>query len=353
MKLFDNKKYVSIDLGSREIKVIEGKATKKNINIQNAHIVKIPNDIYFNGMINNMDQLSYYLKTSLKDNKIKANDAILVINSSNIIIREIILPKVSDEQIKSILSYQVEDYIPIEPEDYVFQYLHLGSVFEDGVEKLNISLIAIPKTIVESHLQLLDNIGLKPHVLDFQGNAINKLFNYNNMFNDSYTSNGKTVVSVDMGYSSTKINITLDGVLKVSRVISASLSQIIVEIQSLLEIHEDDIMNRIKNLDLNNDEIPNSIEDSTIISSLNNTLSLILDGVGMVINYYNTRDMGNRVDYILLQGGLSKINGIEDRFSTFFNTSTFKLNSFDRIRTNVNMGEYSNAIGCLIRSNEV
>ena len=353
MRLFDNKKYISIDFGSKEIKVIEGKATKKNIIIQNAYSLKIPKDIYYNGMIMNVDQLSYYLKSSLKDNKISSNTAIVVVNSSNVITREIVLPKVSDKELESILNYQVADYIPIEPEDYKFQYLHLGSIFVDGVEKLNILLIAIPKAMVDSHLKLIENIGLKPFVMDFQGHAMNKLINYNDMFNDTYLIKGKTIVSVDMGYSSTKVNISLDGVLKVSRVINGSVSHIIDAIQDNIDIHEDDIIDKIKNFDLNDNEHTIETDDSKIMESLNNTISIILDGVDMVIKYYNTRDVGNTTDYILLQGGLSNIKGIEDKFSTFFNTNTVKLDSFDKIKSNEDISVYSNAIGGLIRLDEV
>lgn len=352
LRLFDNKKYISLDIGSRKVKVVEGKAYKKNIIIQNAYTIEIPRNVYSDGIILDMEQLSYLLKTSLKDKRIKSNSAIVVINSSKIITREMLLPNVSDEEIKSILNYQIEDFIPIEPEDYQFQFLRLGSVFEDGVEKLNILLIAIPKIMVETHLKLIDNVGLKPQVMDFQGNALSKLLNYNDVINELYPTKGKTIVTVDMGYLSTKINIVLDGVLKVSRVIEGSIYQIIERVQENIDISEGEIISQIKGIDLK-DETNIGIESSNIIESLNNTINTILDGVDMVIKYYNSRDIGNKIDYILLHGGLSYLNGLEDRFSTLFNISTSRLNSLDKIKSNVDMGVYSNAVGGLIRLNEV
>ena len=300
-------------------------------------------------MILNMDQLSYYLRTALKENKISSNLATLVINSSNIITREIVLPKVSDEEIESILKYQVEDYIPIEPEDYLFQHTHLGSVFEDGVEKLNLLLIAIPKIMVESHLHLVHNIGLKPYIMDFQGNAINKLFYYNDVINEINPTKGHTIASIDMGYSNTKVNITLNGALKVSRVINVGASQWIKDIQMNMDINEEKILNQMKDIEINEDDT----ENSAMIQSLSNILGQILEGVDMVIKYYNTRDIENKIDYILLQGGFSNINGLEDRYNTFFNINTIKLDSLDRIKNNEDMAVYSNAIGGLIRLDEV
>lgn len=349
MKLFDHKRHISMDLGAREIKIVEGKATKKNIFINNKINIELPKDIYFDGMILNIDQLSYYLRTALKENKITSNLVTLVINSSNIITREIVLPKVSDEEIESILKYQIEDYIPIEPEDYLFQHTHLGSVFEDGVEKLNLLLIAIPKTMVESHLNLIHNIGLKPYILDFQGNALNKLFYYNDALNGANSTKDHTIASIDMGYSNTKVNITLNGSLKVSRVINVGAAQWIKDIQMRMDMDEEEILNQIKDIEINEDDT----EHSAMIQSLSNILGQILEGIDMVFKYYNTRDMGNKIDFILLQGGFSKINGLEDRYKDFFNMNTIKLHSLDKIKGNEDMGVYSNAIGGLIRLDEV
>lgn len=353
MRIFDSKKHISIDIGAREIKVVEGKVTKKSLVIQDAFTIKIPKDIYLDGVILSMDQLSYLLKTALKDRKIVSSMATIVVNSSNIITREISLPKVSDSEIESILKYQVEDYIPIEPKYYVFQYIHLGSIYVDGVELLDLLLIAIPKSMVESHLNLINNIGFKPKVMDFQGHAISKLFNYNDMFNEYNLSKDKAIASIDIGHDSTKVNIILNGVLKVSRVINTGFSYLINDIQMNLDISEEEVLDKIKEIDLSEEANLVDIDNNFLINSINNTLSIILDGVDLVIKYYNTRDRSNAIDYIVLQGGLSNINSLESRFNRFFNIDTIKLHSFDRIKRNEDIGVYSNAIGGLIRLDEV
>ena len=353
MGRFYNKKHISMDIGAREIKIVEGKATKKNLVIQDAFTIKIPKDIYFDGKILNIEELSYLLKTSFKDRKVMSSMVTIVVNSSNIITREISLPKVSDSEIESILKYQAEDYIPIEPEDYIFQHIHLGSIFDEGVERLSLLLIAIPKGLVKSHFNLINNIGFKPKVMDFQGHAIGKLFNYNDMFNESCLAKGKAIASIDMGYENTKVNIILHGTLRVSRVINTGLFHLIKDIQMNLDLAEEEILDRIKDIDLSEEAGLGDIENTFVVNSINNILSTLLEAIDIVIKYYNTRDRSNEIDYIVLQGGLSNINGLETRFSRYFNINAVKLYSFDRIKSNEDMGTYSNAIGGLIRLDEV
>ena len=177
MEFFRSRKTVSIDFGTEEVKIVEGKASKRGIIINKDFSVKLPEETYKDGEIIDMDNLSYLLKAALSENSIRSMDVHGVINSSKIIMRDIKMPMVSDDHIISILNYQLEDYIPINPEDYVVKFIKLGSIFEDEVEKVNLLLIGIPKHIVESHFNLLKSVDLRPAALDYQGNAINKLIN--------------------------------------------------------------------------------------------------------------------------------------------------------------------------------
>jgi len=331
LNLFGNKKNVSIDIGSRDIKIVEGKANKKNIIINNTANVDMPKDIYFDGRILDMHQLSNYLKSALKDNSISSSNATVVINSSNIITREIVLPKVSDSEIDSILHYQIQDYIPIDPDDYLFQYLNLGIVYEDGIERLNLLLIAVPRIIVESHYKLLDNVGIKPEVMDFQGNAISKLLNHFDLLNESLPTKDKTVAAISLDYDNTKINIISNGGLKVSRVVSLGLSNLLDDLQEESGLDEGALLKEIGNIDL----------------------SPLFESIDMVLQYYNTREIGNSIDYILLHGVCSQVEGLETSFNNYFNLNAVKLSSLDRFRTDIDLGLYSNAIGGLIRMDEV
>ena len=135
LEFFRSRKALSIDFGAEEIKIVEGKATKKGLIINKSFSVKLPEGTYKDGEIIDMENLSYLLKTGLSGNSVGSMDVHGVINSSKVIMRDITMPMVSDDHITSILSYQLEDYIPINPEEYVVKFIKLGTIFEDEVEK--------------------------------------------------------------------------------------------------------------------------------------------------------------------------------------------------------------------------
>jgi type IV pilus assembly protein PilM len=181
--LFNKKTTISMEFCSDRVKVVVGRYQKKNITIDKCFSIPIPEDLYEDGIIKDTNKYLYELERGLSENKVSRGDVYGVINSSNIIIREISIPKVGANQIGAILNYQLDEYLPVDPQAYVVQYLPLDTVEENGVEKQNLMLIGVPKSIIEPHFNLLQNLGLKPLVLDYAGNAITKLIRFNDSIN--------------------------------------------------------------------------------------------------------------------------------------------------------------------------
>src|SRR5699024_2812034 len=155
-----NKKVVSIDLGSYETKVVEGRIKNKEVEINKYFSFLTPEKAYENGYIINKELLSYSLEEGLSKNEIRTKNAYMNIKSSSVFTREITLPNVSKEEIDEILKYKVEEYLPIETQEYIVQYRIVEKIEENYRQKQNILLIAIPKEVVEGHFCLLKNIGL-------------------------------------------------------------------------------------------------------------------------------------------------------------------------------------------------
>lgn len=348
MELFRSGKTLSIDFGAEEIKIVEGKSSKKGVIINKEFSVKLPEEVYQDGEIQDMDQLSYLLKAGLTEHSIGQINVHGVINSSKIIMREITMPMVSDDHIISILSYQLEEYIPINPEDYVVKFIKLGSVFEDDVEKVSLLLIGIPKHIVEAHFNLLKSVDLKPVSLDYQGNAINKLINLGDNINEIYN-NRDTVTNIDMGFDSTSITISNNGVIKISRILEGGVNDILQSLREHSNYSDDELIDKIINIKDITKSMSDLEPDYEIYLKTKEGLLAIIDRIEMIFRYHRTREIGNEINLVLLHGGLSNINGIEKLFTESFNIPCVKLDSISKVKFNGNLSKYANAIGGLIR----
>ena len=348
-----SRKALSIDFGSSGIKIITGQASSKGINISKALTIMLPKDAYNNGEILDESTIATALKNSLKDNKISTSLAYGTINSSSIITREVNLPKVSEKEIASILEYQLGDFLPVNPDDYVVNHLVLGTIKEIDIEKIGILLIAIPKKMVLDHLSLMKAAGLKPQILDYQGNSIAKLLGYNSYANVDYNLKDTTIASIDIGYTNTKVTIMKNGNIEVTRVVDGGAKILYDNIGTLFDYTWDERIGKVEEIE----DINATNEDFTdyyrLLNLTRTTIESIMENIQMVFKYYTSRENGNEINFILIQGGLSNINGVDNLFSYYFNIPSIRLSSLDKIKWTGDLTKYSNAIGGLIRVDEV
>lgn len=348
-----SKKVLSIDFGSKEIKVIEGKCAKSNINISNYFTLDLPRDAYYDGEILDKSIIITELKEAIKKNKIKTETVYGVINSSSIITREVSIPKVPEKEVSSIIQYQLNEFLPVDPEDYVVDYMILREAMEDEIGRLNILLVAVPKTMVLAHLELIKDIGLKAEVLDFQGNSMAKLIGFNNQINGFYNIRDLAIASIDIGYSGTKLTITRNGKVEVSRVVDIGTKTLFDNLASFFDYSWEEREEKTMSIvDINSlgDEFT---DDNRFINIVKLTIENIIEKVETVFRYYMTRETGNEVSYIVLNGGLTNIKGLDNLFSNHFGIPSMQLETLDKIKLNKELNKYSNAIGGLIRINEV
>ncbi len=310
-----NKKVVSIDLGSYETKVVEGRVKNKEVEINKCFSFLTPEKAYENGYIINKELLSYSLEEGLSKNEIRTKNAYMNIKSSSVFTREITLPNVGKEEIDGILKYKLEEYLPIATKEYIVQYRTMGKTQENHRQKQNILLIAIPKEIVEGHFCFLKNIDLEPKVLDFQSNSIAKLIDYSFSINNKYETKEKTFALIDLGHSSTNITILKDGYIQVARIID------------------------VGGKDLKKDIVNESAED-------------IMGKIHTVFKYYISREIENEIHSILLCGGLSNIENVDKLFEDYYNIPTILIENIDGIFIMEDTNKYMNCIGSLIRNED-
>ena len=354
MKLLSiNSKILSIDFGSSEIKIIEGQASKKGLNILKAFSVYLPENVYQNGEILNSQIIADLIITSLKENKVSTQQVTGIINSSEIITREVSIPDIPENEITSLLSFQLDEFLPVDPDDYVVQHLVIGTILDEEVEKLNILLIAIPKNMVLGHLELLNDAGLKPQILDFQGNAIAKLINFNGKINDNYNPSDITTGSVDIGYDSSKLTIIKNGKIEVTRVLDTGAKNLYEHIASVFGYSLEECIEKVKEIENINPSNEEFTDYYRIVNIAKSTIDSLMEKVEIIFRYYRTRHMGNDVNIITLLGGLSNINGMDNLFSNYFNIPSVNLERLDKLKCEVDLKKYANAIGGLIRISEV
>lgn len=351
--LIPNRKVLSLDIGAYKIKAVEGRETKKGIIIDKCFNVYTPEGIFQDGTILDKDLLHYVISEELKKKKIRTKNAYVTINSSKIVTREITIPKVKQEEIENILRFQIEDYIPANIDNYVIQFKIIDFFYQDDSEKINILIIAIPKEMVRDYHELLENLKLNPLVLDYQPNSTAKLIKYNGLINNTFQTEDITFASIDIGYDNTKVLIIRNGVIFVSRIIEIGGEYIDQSILNYFDYDLEEFKVKKEGIEDINHFHDEESEYYKVVNIIKKSIITLTEKIEIIFRYYLTRKMDNKINMIILSGGISNIKGVDNMFSNIFNIPSITIKSLDKVKFNNEFSDYINAIGSIIRTSKV
>ncbi|KPU28067.1 hypothetical protein TR13x_01635 [Caloranaerobacter sp. TR13] len=348
------KEVISIDIGTRYIKIAIGKEKNNTIIINNFFKLDTPTNSIRDGNILDLNSIKSLISSKILKEKIKAKRTIVTVQSSSIIKRELILPKVKEEELDSIVNIEIEQYLPIMLSDYLIDYKVLEEIEEDNAKKVRILVVIAPKALVERYLKLIKELNLKPYVLDINSNVISKLFSSNMLINGENYSLDKTVAFIDLGNEQINVNIISRGILSFSRLINNGGKELDINIANSFNLNLTEAEKRkIETLDLFKNEI-NMTSTQVLNNIAANTIDIWIEEIEKIFNYYTSRSLGNKIDCIYLYGGSSNIKGIEDYFTKRLNLTTKKISDISLVKINdeikdKEISNFLNSVSAIIR----
>lgn len=347
------KTILSIDIGSQNTKIVEGKNIGGRVLINKVVSILTPPDTFSDGQITNKEKLREAINAVLKGENIKTKNVAFTLESTKIISREIVLPWAKPQELEQIIGFEIGQYLPIEVDKYILQYKIMDEIEEEGVKKVIISAVALPRSISEDYLDLAKSMGFIPHYLDIHSNAVHKLLPPKTVVNDSYPLDDQTIAAIDLGHEFINVTIIDKGQCEFGRLLNNGGKDIDTDISDLFNISLDEAEAKkmeVKNIDYDTEQdVSISLTDM-----IRKTISDWLEEIQKIFRYYTSRNIDNVIDCICIYGGSSNIEGISTYIQNFFNMPTFKINSLSNVKFNNNSEEndissYVNAIGAIIR----
>lgn len=342
------RKVVAFDMGSSMIKIVEGTYYKNDLIIDKYIKVKTPKDAIVDGEIKKEEELKNKIGQVLKENGINAKYAICTTNSSLIINREILIPKVEEEEMETVIRYEIQQYLPINLEDYILQGTILNEKEVDENKKLDVRVIAYPEKIARGYYNLLLKLDLKPYALDVNYNAINKFINLIGINNEFENKSKDAIAFIDLGASYIDVNIYKNGQLDFTRIIKDCGNEIDEMLIERNGIKADEVERfKVKNIDLNEEFEPENILTRQIADEW-------IEKIEKIIQFYRNRNIDNALNNIIIFGGSSKLNGMEEYMTNKLGIKT-KIKGISKIAFRSNddgkpVDDFMNAIGSVIRN---
>ncbi len=346
---------IGIDIGALNTVIVVGSWNGRTVQIKKSVMVPTPLDYVRDGHIAQPDKMVSYLRQVFKDHHIEKGKVIFSTENVDVIQREIILPKVSDKELNSMIPFEVESHFPIKTEDYCLEHQILEEFTEDKMKKVKVLVAAMPRDIVESYLFLAEELGLKPLGLKLQGGCIAHLFQKTNSVNDLALDPLATLALIDIGHTKMRIDFVNMGRLVFSRTV-AFKSKDLAEMIALtlgVTIEKGEVLKAQCTLQ------KYSAEDfDPVTKSLRDVMREKADEwvqeLQPIFRYFLSMNESNKIDQIVLYGGYSAISGIAEYFQEIFNRPALTIKSLSVLEyttktQNVPLPFVLNAVGSLIQ----
>lgn len=341
---------ISIDLGTSFIKVAEGKYQKDKLSLNKVVQIPTPEGCITDGKIINAQAIIDVLSFLIKENSIRAKDVIFTTNSSSIINRDILIPVVQEEEMETVIRYEIQQYLPINLDDYIIQFIVLDEIVDDTGAKLKINVTSFPERMANTYYNVINALELNPYALDVTYNSINKLANYS-----QYTSNngqiiGGTVAFVDMGATSINVAIFKNGKLDFTRMIKSGGDNIDYALSQSLNMS----IKSTESLKIKDGDLLKNSEEDILNLTIRKSVDDILEELERILQFYSNKS-NTTIDKIYIYGGTSNLKKIELYIKNKLNISVENIEDIPNIDftskdvINENLGQYLNAISAIIR----
>ena len=174
IQIFSSKSEVfGLDISDLSLKLIKLKKEKNLLTLSSFGEEKIKPGIIKQGEIKGEEELVKIIEEAINNvqgDKITTNCVIASLPEEKTFLQVIKMPLLSEEDLKSAVVYEAENYIPLPIEDVYLDFQVIPSTHQ--VKHLEVLITALPKNIVQAYLSCLKKAGLKPLVLELESLAI-------------------------------------------------------------------------------------------------------------------------------------------------------------------------------------
>ena len=228
-----SKTLAGLDIGSSSIKIVLLKETGKGYRLVNMGTRPLPQEVIVDGAIMDTGVISETIKDMMREMKIKVKDVAVSVSGHSVIIKKIKVQEMTEEELEKNIQFEAEQYVPFDASEVNMDFVIIGTV--EGEGKMEVLLVVVKKDVINDITTVVSEAGLNPVVVDVDAFALQ------NMYETNYVMNPEDVVAlVNVGASTTNINIIRDGVSIFTRDVSVGGNQYTESIQKQLQVSFDE-----------------------------------------------------------------------------------------------------------------
>ena len=318
-KSMGKKNLVGLDIGSSSVKAVELSKKGSALQLLNMGFENLQTDTIVDGQIMELNNVSNVISNIFTEHQIKTPRVAAGVSGHSVIVKNIVLPSMSQEELQESFSWHAEEHIPFDIADVNLDY----ELTSKSSESLHVLMAACKSDKIANVKQAIQLAGKQPVIIDVDAFALQNCYEVNYQ-----PKAGEIVALLNIGAATMNINI-LNGSRSVfARDASVGGSQYTSLLQKELGLSFEQAEGVKRGMPL-----PDGIEARPIQPIIETVSDILALEVKKTIDFYRATaaEGDTTIQKILLAGGGSKLPGLAEFLSRRFEIPVEVFNPFRQI----------------------
>ncbi len=244
------------------------------------------------------------------------------------------IPRVTRKEIRGVLEFKLEENVPIAASEAIFDYTLIAAPGHEPGDSITAGVTVLPKKVVETYSELLNDAGLVPLSFEIEAQAISRAV--------IEKGDRGTYLLVNFGESKTGLFIVSNEVVHFTSTVSIGGVHITQAIAKYLSVSIEEA-GRIKH---EYASFKNK-KNSNLFLSLMNVVSALKDEINKLSVYWRTHQcsdgvLGHKIHQIVLCGRDAGLEGFADYLALAFENTVVVGNVWQNV---FSLGDYVPPLG--------
>ena len=314
------KNLVGLDIGSSSVKAVELQGKPGSLQLTSLGYETLQPDTVVDGQIMELNDVSNAIAGLFSSHQIKTDRVAAGVSGSSVIVKNIIVPQMSEEELEESIDWHAEEHIPFDIADVSLDYQIVGS----GADSLHVLMAACKRDSIANLKQAIQLAGKSPAVIDVDAFALQNCYEVNYEPRPD-----QTIALLNVGAATMNINI-LKGTQSVfTRDVSVGGNQYTALLQKELGLtfEQAEAVKRTGTA-------PEGTDASELEAILETVSDMLALEISKTFDFYRATADDNEaaVQKILVSGGGSKLTGLTEYLESRFELPVERFDPFRRIK---------------------
>jgi len=289
---------IGLDIGSHSIKLIELAKEGNQVALLAAGSMPTPPKSLSSSLQSDVESLAVAVKQLMRDTGAKSRDVNIALPESKVFTRVIEVPQLSPRELTSAIKWEAEQYIPLPLDQVNLDYTILRDGKTTGTNKMEVLLVAAPKTLIDRYLTIVELSGLHAAGAETEIIATSRAVARS-------MPTVKTIMIVSLGSQTTDIAIIKNGTLTFTYSVSAGGEAITRSIAQSLDFNLTQAEEYKRTYGLQADKL-----EGKIIAAAKPIMDTIVNEMKRAVAFYEEKNKDQPIETIMLGGGTSRLPGM-------------------------------------------